>query len=262
MTMAGPEKPSSAAALFDLSGRTALVTGASRGIGVRAARILDAAGARVVLCARDTARLEEVAATLRNEPLVVTADLTSGDGVAALVGGLERHSAVVDILINNAAANVAASAIDLSEQDWDRVQGLNLRSAFLLTRALAPGMAGRGWGKVVNVASVLGFVADTHLSAYVTSKAGLLGLTRALGAEWARHGVSVNALCPGWIDTEMTADVKSRATFDQRVRRRTPIGRWGTADDLAGAFLFLSSPASDFMVGQALVVDGGLTATW
>jgi NAD(P)-dependent dehydrogenase (short-subunit alcohol dehydrogenase family) len=123
-------------------------------------------------------------------------------------------------------------------------------------------MAERGWGKVINVASILGLVGDVHAAPYVTSKAGLIGMTRALACEWAGRGVCVNALCPGWIDTDMVRDLRQSRSFDRRVIRRTPVGRWGTPEDLAGAIVFLSSHASDFMIGHTLVVDGGLSAWW
>lgn len=245
--------------MFDLTGRVALVTGASRGIGEAAARVLDAAGATVLLCARDTDRLRLVANTLRHEPDILTADLGAIDGVARL---LDRVGATVDILVNNAGSHASAPSAELPIGDWDRVQQLNVRAVFELTRGLAPGMAARGWGKVVNVASVLAALGDTRSAAYVTSKAALVGLTRALGVEWAAHGISVNALCPGWVATDLVADLAANPSFDRRVRRRTPAGRWATPEDFAGAFLFLSSPASDFMVGQTLVVDGGLSASW
>jgi NAD(P)-dependent dehydrogenase (short-subunit alcohol dehydrogenase family) len=249
--------------LFELTGRVALVTGASRGIGATAARALDAAGARVVLCARDEDRLTAVAAGLRHEPLVVPADLTAPGGVGELLAALDGALDVdVDILVNNAGGHAPAAATELALSDWDRVQLLNVRAVFELTRGLAPGMAARGWGKVVNVSSILGALGDTHAAAYTTSKAALTGLTRALGVEWAPHGITVNALCPGWIATDLVAGLAANSSFDRRVRRRTPAGRWATADDLVGAFLFLAGPASDFMTGQTLVVDGGLSASW
>lgn len=248
--------------IFDLTGRVAVVTGASRGIGATAARALDAAGATVVLSARDAERLRLVAKTLTHEPVVVPADLAAADGVAVLLDQLSARGTEVDILVNNAGLQASMPSVELPLEDWDRVQRLNVRSAFELTRGLAPGMAERGWGKVVNVASILAGLGDAHSAAYVTSKAALVGLTRALGAEWAARGITVNALCPGWVATDLVADLAANPSFDRRVRRRTPAGRWATPADLVGAFLFLASPASDFVVGQTLVVDGGLSASW
>lgn len=250
------------ASLFRVDGATAVVTGASRGIGALAARVLDNAGARVVLCARDTAQLEQVADGLRNSPVVLPADLGDRNGAEALVSNLQRELGRVDILVNNAGAHVSAGAMDIAADDWDRVLEVNLRSAFLLARGCAPMMATEGRGKIVNVGSVLGMLSDVDSSAYVTSKAGLLGLTRALAAEWGRRGITVNLLTPGWIETDMVKGLRANDAFDKRVRRRTPLGRWGTTDDLCGALLFLSSRASDFVTGHALVVDGGLSARW
>lgn len=248
--------------LFGLRGTTALVTGASRGIGAHAARVLDAAGAQVVLCARDVVALRALSGSLDNDPVTVRADLADPEAPERLAASLDELVDKVDIVVNNAGVHLPDLAAAMNTADWDRTMSLNLRSAFLLARALAPGMAARGWGKVVNVASVLGLVGDTHAAAYVTSKAGLIGLTRALAAEWTEQGVGVNALCPGWIETDMTDGLHDDDNFDARVRRRTPARRWGTVDDLTGALLFLCGHASDFTAGQTLVVDGGLTASW
>jgi NAD(P)-dependent dehydrogenase (short-subunit alcohol dehydrogenase family) len=248
--------------MFDLSGLTALVTGASRGIGAEAARVLDSRGARVILCARHADRLQEVSATLQHEPVLARADLGQPGGANQLLEGLGSLAGSIDILINNAGTHVAAPAALLTDADWDLVLRTNLQSSFQLARGLAPAMAERGWGKIVNVASILGIVADGDAAAYVASKAGLIGLTRALGQEWAASGITVNSLCPGWIETDLVRDLQLNTAFDRRVRRRTPAGRWGTVADLAGALVFLASRASDFMVGQTLVIDGGLTAGW
>lgn len=248
--------------LFRLHGRTALVTGASRGIGATAARVLDAAGARVVLVARDAARLADVAGTLAHEPVVLPADLLNEDSCDRLPGRAKEAVGGVDVLVNNAGLHRPAVATELRVDDWEAVNALNLRAAFLLARGFAGEMAGRGWGKVINVASVMGLVGDVGASAYIATKAGLLGLTRALGTEWAAQGVTVNALCPGWVDTEMVDQLKGNPAFERRLLRRVPVRRWGRTEDLAGALLLLATPASDFMVGQAIVVDGGLTTSW
>lgn len=248
--------------MFALDDTTAVVTGASRGIGALGARVLAAAGARVALCARDTAQLEQVAAELPNDPIVLPTDLADPDGADALVAELQRELGRVDILINNAGSHAGVGAMDIGADEWDRVLQVNLRSAFLLARGCARMMSAERYGKIVNVGSVLGMLSDIDSSAYVTSKAGLLGLTRALATEWGRHGITVNVIAPGWIETDMVQGLRANDAFDRRVRGRTPLGRWGTTNDLAGALLFLSSPASDFVTGQALVVDGGLSARW
>ena len=249
-------------AMFDLSGHRALVTGASRGLGAQAARTLDAAGALVVLVARTTRQLEELASTMSNQPVVLECDLFRDGAVTELVQAATDTAGTIDILVNNAGVHIPGAATELPMESWDLVNRLNVRSAFELTRALAPGMADRGWGSVINVASVLGLVGDPLGSAYVTTKSALLGLTRALATEWASPGVRVNALCPGWVATEMTEALAGDAAFGRRLQRRVPLGRWGTCADMSGALLFLASHASDFMTGQALVVDGGLMASW
>lgn len=249
-------------AMFDISGHNALVTGASRGLGAAAARTLDAAGARVVLVARTAAQLEALASTLRNAPVVLACDLTQDGAIPALVAEAHRAVGTVDILVNNAGVHVPGAATDLPMSTWDLVNTLNLRTAFELARTVAPAMAEQGWGKVINVGSVLGIVGDPLGSAYVTTKSALLGLSRALATEWAVQGIRVNALCPGWVETEMTEELVSNVSFSNKVARRVPLGRWGTCTDMAGALLFLASHASDFMTGQSIVVDGGLTASW
>jgi NAD(P)-dependent dehydrogenase (short-subunit alcohol dehydrogenase family) len=248
--------------LFRLDGCTAVVTGASRGIGAHVSQVLDAAGARVVLVARDELRLQDVARLMWREPVVIPVDLTRDDGVPALLDALASRVDGVNVLVNNAAVHIPGRATDLGMESWDLVQRLNLRVAFELARGLAPGMAEGGWGKVVNVASILGLVGDRQASPYVAAKAALLGLTRALGAEWAEHGIGVNALCPGWVSTDMTVELEADVRFNKRIASRVPAGRWGTCRDLTGAVLFLTTRASDFMIGQTLTIDGGLTATW
>lgn len=248
--------------MFDLTNRIALVTGASRGIGAVAARGLDRAGARVVLCSRDATGLRAVAGDLNNEPVVAAADLSSPTGISTLVGHLRERRVAIDVLVNNAGVHEPSPAAELTMAAWDRVLNLNLRCAFELSKELAPAMAARGWGRIINVASVLALVADSNSAAYVASKSGLVGLTRALSAEWASAGIGVNALCPGWVQTDMVKDLADNPAFDRRVHRRTPIHRWLTPDDLVGPLVFLASRASHAMTGQTLVVDGGLTATW
>jgi NAD(P)-dependent dehydrogenase (short-subunit alcohol dehydrogenase family) len=249
--------------LFSLEGRTALVTGASRGIGARMATVLDEAGARVALLARDERRLEAVAATLKRNPLVVPTD--AADEVSLRAAGelvLSELGGRVDILVNNAGMSRPTRATDVALSDWDRVLDVNLRSAFVLAQALAPAMIAAGWGRIVNVASVMGHLGDTHGASYAASKSGLIGLTRSLAVEWARRGITVNALCPGWIATDMIEELRANPKFEERVMGRVPMRRWGKPEDMDGALLFLSSDASAFMTGQSLVVDGGLLASW
>ena len=248
--------------LFGLTDRTALVTGATRGIGEAIAHALDEAGARVILAGRNRDRLEQAAAALRNDPIVLTADLQDPEGPAALARKARAAADSVDVLVNNAGASWNEALADVDDQSWARTIQTNLTSAFALTRELAPPMADRGWGRVVNVASVLGLVGDIQSSAYAASKGGMIAMTRSLAAELGRSGVTVNALCPGWVETDLVSDLHSDQRFEQRVVRRTPVRRWGVPADMTAAAIFLCSPGAAYMTGQALVVDGGLSATW
>jgi NAD(P)-dependent dehydrogenase (short-subunit alcohol dehydrogenase family) len=249
--------------LFSLEGRTALVTGASRGIGARIASVLDGAGARVALLARDEARLKAVASMLQHDPLVVAADAAGEVSLRAAVDSVQRKfGGGVDILVNNAGISKPTRATDVPLSDWDRILDINLRSAFVLAQALAPAMIAAGWGRIVNVASVMGHLGDAHGAAYSASKSGLVGLTRSLAVEWARRGITVNALCPGWIATDIVEELRANLKFEARVLGRVPMRRWGKPEDMDGALLFLTSDASAFMTGQSLVVDGGLMASW
>lgn len=252
----------SPATLFDLTGHRAVVTGASRGIGARAAQVLDAAGASVALVARDSDRLREVAATLTNDALTLPTDLGEPDAGERLAADLADRWPGADILVNNAGLSLTGPATDLPAADWDSVMAVNLRAVFTLSRSLARGMIANGWGRIVNVASALGFVGEAHAAAYTSSKAGVLGLTRTLAVEWAREGVTVNALCPGWVDTDMISGLTDDPKFERRALRRIAVGRWGTPADLDGTLLLLASPCSAYLTGQAIVVDGGLVAGW
>jgi 2-deoxy-D-gluconate 3-dehydrogenase len=247
--------------LFDLTGRVALVTGASRGIGARLAQALDEAGCRVALVARTTDALEAVAATMKNDPLVFTADISDAEEPARVVAETEAAAGRLDILVNNAGMGVFGDARKLDVDAWDQVHNVNLRAAFLFSRSAASGMIERGSGKIVNIASIIAFQADGYASPYAASKTGLLGLTRSLAIEWGKRGIQVNALCPGWVATELNDAVRTEE-FDKRVLDAIPQKRWGETDDMVGPLLFLSSPASDYVTGQTVVVDGGLLAKW
>jgi gluconate 5-dehydrogenase len=252
------------AELFDLTGEVALVTGASRGIGAVLARGLGAAGATVVITARDQAALQEQANLLRDDVTAgvhpVAFDVTEPDDVAR--GAAQVRDLVGDptILVNNAGVQHRQPIVELAPADWHRLLDTNLTSAFLVARELAPAMLAAGRGKVLNVCSVQTRLARPGLAAYAASKAGLGMLTQVMCAEWASSGVQVNGLAPGYIDTELTAPLIADPEFDSWIRARTPAGRWGAPDDLVGAAVFLCSRASDFVNGQLLVVDGGLTA--
>ena len=246
--------------LFDLSGRVALVTGASRGIGAAMARALAAAGADVILHASRT-EPAEVAAAIASEHRVkascLVADLEKRDEADTLVPRAVAEAGRLDILVNNAGIIRRAEAADYSDEDWDAVLEVDLSSVFRLCRAAGRHMLAQGRGKIVNIASLLTFQGGIRVPAYAAAKAGVAQVTKALANEWAGKGVNVNAIAPGYIRTDNTrALVEDKVRYTQ-ILERIPAGRWGEPQDLAGAVVFLASPAADYVHGHVLVVDGG-----
>jgi len=252
---------------FGLTGQRALVTGSTRGIGAAIAAGLARAGASVVLHGRDAARADAAAARLR-------ADLGPG---AAHIGGCgfdvtDRQAMIeaarraeadldgIDILVNNAGMQFRSPLIDLPLARWEEVLSCNLTSCFVLAQELARGMLARGHGKIINVCSVQNHLVRPTTAAYAVAKSGLGALTRAMCAEWAAGGIQANGLAPGYIDTELNASLRADPQFDSWVRGRTPARRWGTVADLAGPAVWLASSAADFVNGQVIYVDGGLTS--
>ena len=249
--------------LFDLHGRTALITGSSQGIGFALARGLAGAGAAVVLNGRDPAKLSGAADALRSTGArVATAafDVTVSGSITEALARLDPDFAAIDILVNNAGIHRRAALAEMTEPQWREVIDTNLTSAFLVTRALVAGMIERGHGKIVNVCSLMSEVGRPTTGNYAAAKGGLKMLTRAMTVEWARHNLQINGIGPGYIATELTAPLRADAAFDQWIKGRTPAGRWGLPEELVGAAIFLASPASGFVNGQVIYVDGGLLA--
>jgi len=249
--------------LFDLTGRTALITGSSQGLGFALARGLAQAGAAIVLNGRDEQKLAAAAKGLQGEGVrvaIAAFDVTDGAASAKAVATLEAEFAPIDILINNAGIQRQAPLAEMSEEQWRAVIDTNLTSAFLVARAVAPRMIARGAGKIINICSVMSEVSRPTIGNYAAAKGGLKMLTRAMAVEWARHGVQSNAIAPGYFVTELNKALVENVEFNKWICGRTPAGRWGQPEELAGAAVFLASRASDFVNGQILTVDGGLLA--
>jgi 3-oxoacyl-[acyl-carrier protein] reductase len=246
---------------IDLSGKVALVSGGSRGIGLAIAQGLAAAGATVALCGRDVARAEQAAAALGGGARGYGCDVGVADRVEALVTAVERDLEHIDVLVNNAGFTKDNLLFRTSEGDWDSVIDTNLKGTFLLTKFAARGMIKRRWGRVVNITSIVGIAGNKGQANYAASKAGLIGFTRSVAKELASRNVLVNALAPGYVDTELTRAISEEAR--QTLQNAIPLGRLGTGEDIANAVLFLASDLASYITGQLLVVDGGMvTAGW
>jgi 2-deoxy-D-gluconate 3-dehydrogenase len=246
--------------MFDLSGRVALITGGNGGIGFAMAKGLAAANARVILTGRDTAKGSAAAALLGKKAIFLTADITDPEAIHGLIEESEAIEGRLDILVNNAGTSVRRQPEALSLTDWHTVMNTNLTSIFLCCQAVLPAMQRAGGGKIINIGSMLSIFGTSFGAAYAASKGGVVQLTRALATAWAKDGIQVNAVLPGWVETALTD--RARAEVDglyERVLSRTPAGRWGRPEDLSGVAVFLASAASDFVTGTAIPVDGGFS---
>jgi len=250
--------------LFDLTGKLALVTGSSRGLGRSLAIALAEAGARVILHGRDEQALAATGDAIEQatgaRPASTLFDVTDAKAVEAAVEAIVAEHGVPDILVNNAGVQRRAPFTEFPVEDWDAVMATNLSSVFYVSRFVAPGMVERGSGKIINIASVQSMLARQTIAPYSASKGGVAQLSRGMAADLARHNVQVNTLSPGYFATEMNSALWQDEAFDTWLKQRTPAQRWGRVDELRGTLVYLASGASDFVSGQNIFVDGGMTS--
>jgi 2-deoxy-D-gluconate 3-dehydrogenase len=247
--------------LFDLSGRVAIVTGGNGGIGLGMACGLAAAGASVVVAGRDEAKSRAAVGELEGlgaKALALAVDVTSQDSCRALVEQSVEQLGRLDILVNNAGTNVRKQPEDYRLEEWHMILETNLTSAFMCCQAAYPAMVEAGGGKIINIGSMMSIFGASFTAPYAATKGGIVQLSRALACAWAKDNIQVNAVLPGWIDTALTVQGRRDIPgLEERVVARAPAGRWGTPEDFAGIAVWLASPASDFVTGAAIPVDGG-----
>jgi len=249
---------------FDLHGKVALVTGAYRGLGFAIAQGLAEAGATVVLNGRKAELLASAAKTLTDagrRASTCVFDVTDGDAVRAGIAAIEREHGRLDILVNNAGIQRRNPLVDFKRQDWDDVIATNLTAPYLVAQAALPGMIARKSGKIVNIASLMSELARPTVVPYTAAKGGVRQLTRGMAVELAPHNIQVNAISPGYFATEMNRALIDNAEFNAWVCKRTPAGRWGEPGELAGLAVFLASRAADYMTGQIVIMDGGMSVS-
>ncbi|MFN2352599.1 MAG: SDR family NAD(P)-dependent oxidoreductase [Kiritimatiellia bacterium] len=251
---------------YSLKNKCVMVTGGSRGIGLAIAQACARAGARIALVARNPRTLRQAAATMQGRRTKVDCfsfDMAATDKLEALYRRIIRRTGGVDILVNNAGTTVRGPAETINQEDWEMVLKVNLTSVFRLCQMFArERIARKAPGKLINIASLLSEAARKDNSPYATAKGGIRQLTKALAVDWAKYNINVNAIGPGYIRTELTQPLQDNADFDKWVTARTPLGRWGNPVDIADTAVFLASPASDFITGQVVYVDGGILSSF
>ena len=248
--------------LFDLNGKVAMVTGSTRGLGEVAAKALAKAGADVAVCGRNQSDLKRVSSDIRDmgknsEGFVL--DVLSKAKVQEALDLILAHFGKVDILVNNAGVNHRVPVVEYPEEKWDFVINTNLKGYFLVSQAVAPQMIERGYGKIINMSSILGTVALPNQLAYAASKGGVNQMSKIMALEWAKKGVRVNAIGPTYFETDLVAQIRNDPERFKFINERTPMGRWGYLPELEGVVIFLAAPASDFITGQVIYIDGGWT---
>lgn len=246
--------------LFDLTGKTALVTGSSQGIGLALAQGLTGAGAQVVLNGRNAEKLAHASAALAGSAMLAF-DVTDAPGARGAIDAYESQTGPIDILVNNAGMQLRGPLEDYDPEDFDRLMRANVHSAFYVGQAVARHMIYRGNGKIINIASVQTALARPGIAPYTASKGALGNLTKGMATDWARHGLQVNAIAPGYFKTPLNQALYTDADFNAWLEARTPAARWGEVDELQGACIFLASAASSFVNGHTLYVDGGISVS-
>lgn len=249
--------------IFDLNAKVAMVTGSTRGLGEVTAMALAKAGADVAICGRNRADLDRVSSAIREmgrDSAGFSLDVTSKQSVHEGVEQILKHFGRVDILVNNAGMNHRVPVLDFPEEAWDLLLNTNLKGYFLVAQAVVPQMLERGYGKVINMSSILGRIALPNQLAYASAKGGVDQMTKVMAIEWAKQGVRVNAIGPTYFETEMVKQIRDDRERFNFINERTPMGRWGHLPELEGIVIFLAAPASDFITGQTIYIDGGWTA--
>ena len=252
------------ASLFDLTGKRALITGSSRGIGLALARGLAGAGAEIVVNGRDAERLAAAAENLKADDAIVHPlpfDAADHAAVKAAVDGFEAETGAIDILINNAGMQHRTPLEDFDPADFERLMKTNVTTVFNVGQAVARHMIGRGRGRIINICSVQSALARPGIAPYTASKGAVANLTKGMATDWAKHGLQVNGLAPGYFETELNAALVADPAFSAWLAKRTPAGRWGKVEELVGAAVFLAGESASFVNGHILYVDGGITAS-